>query len=190
MGQPCGTRTALLVRAPMPCWEHGLVLAPSLALALPRPHSSPGAGACALSSCGCGEAGAGNRNPGGRLCKEEGPGTALAHVETPLALTEKPPGRIPDRGDSFPAGSNDFASPVNPLQPSRRQGQQVSQCPRCHQHMLWGAGAALSPVGSAGCRVLGCRWLSAAGSGEVGAEHRIVPPAPVPVGASPAPAAT
>lgn len=29
------------------------------------------------------------------------------------ALTEKPPGRIPDRGDSSPTGSDDFASPVN-----------------------------------------------------------------------------
>lgn len=29
------------------------------------------------------------------------------------ALTEKPPGRIPDRGDSSPTGSDDFVSPVN-----------------------------------------------------------------------------
>lgn len=60
---------------------------------------------------GC-RAGAGNSNPGERLCKKGGPGRAGPVLKF-HALTEKPPGRIPDRGDSSPTGSDDFASPVN-----------------------------------------------------------------------------
>lgn len=99
------------------------------------------------------------------------------------ALTEKPPGRIPDRGDSSPAGRDDFASPVNPLQPSRRKGQRVPPSPRRHQRPRWGDGAALSPTGSAGRagragRAGGSGGWELLGSGAVGAKCGIASPAP------------
>lgn len=96
--------------------------------------------------------------PRQEVVQGEGSVHGPCRVETPLALTEKPLGRIPDRDDSFPAGSDDFASPVNLLQPSRLQGQ---HCPSALTIASTRSGVPGLPSGpwaalGARCWVLGC----------------------------------